>query len=184
MGPKRRGRAPLLCALISAAFAISCGSIEGTDPYALWRTYEDPGRAYHFHFPAPPWVESSDAAFGLPVFVVDPDNDPLAPLPAARLRLEARMFVPADLDAVVSAETAVFHEQGFSTSPPVEFLSAAADVGVLLEARRDDLWVRQVFHEELGTVVTLRLWGTSDDPLSEDNELLLESFEPRGAGGD
>jgi hypothetical protein len=173
-----------ICALL-AALGASCGTIDGTDPYALWRTYEDPGRAYHFHYPSPPWTKADDSAFALPVFEVDPDEDPLAELPAARLRLEARMYVPADLEDVLAIEVGTWHISGYSTSPHTEFVGGSGDVGVRLEARREERWVRQVFFEERGTVVTLLIWGADrDDSDSPDLELLLESFEPRGAGDD
>lgn len=175
-------RANLKILLCASLLAMACGSIDGTDPYALWRTYEDPGHAYHFHYPSPPWTRADDSAFGLPVFEVDPDDDPAAELPGARLRLEARMYVPADLDDVIAAETAGWHEQGYLTTPLADLLSVGGDEGMLLEAWREEVWVRQVFHEERGTVVTMVVWGT-DGLEDTDLELLLVSFEPRGAGG-
>lgn len=175
-------RAALSLTVVATLIAAACGSLDGIDPYALWRTYQDPGHAYHFHYPSPPWNRADDAAFGLPVYEVDADPDPLAELPAARLRLEARMYVPADLDEVIAAETAGWHELGYLTAPLEDFLSVGGDEGLLLEAWSEEVWVRQVFHEERGTVVTMIVWGTGE--LDEaDLELLLASFEPRGAGG-
>ena len=179
-GARIRGPAPCLLGLLGL-LAVSCGNIDGTDPYALWRTYEDPGRAFHFHYPSPPWTESDDAAFGLPIFEIDPDDDPLAELPAARLRLEARMYVPSSIDEIVALESGTWHTLGYSTSPVEEFVNTAGDVGALVEARRDDKWAEQVFFEEGGTVATLLIWGTGDAPHAADVELLLEGFEPRGA---
>jgi len=178
-----RWPAPILLAA-ATAIATCCGTVDGTDPYALWRTYQDPGHAYHFHYPSPPWIEAAEGTPGLPILEIDPDDDPLAELPAARLRLEARAYFSADIEDVVASETAAWQLLGYSTSPPQELVSAAGDAGVLLAARHEDVSVQQVFQEQGGTVVTLFVWGEIADVGDRDVELLLESFEPRGAGED
>jgi hypothetical protein len=151
-------------------------------PYALWKTYDHPGHAFHFHYPAPPWEKGEGDAFGLPVLVVDPELHPPPQSPGAKLRLEARMFVPADLDEVVAEANVGWHAIGYSTSPPTEFFSSAGDEGIQLRARSGEYWVKQIFHEDKGTVSMLLIRGSAD-PDDPDLLLLLDGFEPRPSGG-
>jgi hypothetical protein len=170
--------------LFLLAFAmLGCGTIDGTDPYALWDTYEHPLDAYHFHYPAPPWKradDSTDTAFAM---VVAPDDSPDAGEPGARYRLESAIVPGVETADASSDERSRLEARGYATSTPREWTNAAGDPGLVIEGRDRDASVVEILIATSYGVAALRLFSREDldDP---DVDLVLESLEPRAAGGD
>jgi len=64
-----------IVALCGAILFCSCGSIDGTEVYALWETYEHPENAFHFHYLSPPWQLDEKSTSDHPVLLLDKHAD-------------------------------------------------------------------------------------------------------------
>ncbi|MDD5308564.1 MAG: hypothetical protein PHU25_14680 [Deltaproteobacteria bacterium] len=172
-------RTSLLVFLVTAA--CGCGAVDGTDPYALWKTYEHPLGAFHFHYPSPPWKEADGSTDTDLVLVVDPGPTSDAGEPGARYRLEAAVVAGDVAEDASVAEQSRLEARGYGTSPPRGWENGAGDHGVIIEGRNDGASVAAVLLATSYGVAALRIF-TRDDIDDPDVDLLLESLEPRAAG--
>ena len=170
--------------LIFSVVCVACADTDGTDPYALWQTFEHPTSAFHFHYLSPPWESVEDNGLERAVFAVDPDIDGLEDNhPNARLRLEVWMIDDAPIADVVSSRHDHWAELGYHVDdPPGIYWNGADDEGVRLEATDGQyLRVTEVFYSFDERTALLSLWVNGESDRS-DLELLIEGFEPRGSG--
>jgi len=171
-------RALVICI---TCLTVTCGNIDGTDPYAFWRTFSHPDGAFHFHCLLPPWEEYGEYSSLRPVLVLEPYDKPglLDKLsPQARIRLEAWFENVESLTLAAARRRSHWQTMGYRVEEAVKFRNRVDDKGILQEARVEDLWVKEVMFVHGKGVVIISLWGrgASDDP---DIDLLLNGFEPR-----
>ncbi len=169
--------------LIFSVMCVACSDTDGTDPYALWQTFEHPTSAFHFHYPSPPWESVEDNGPGRAVLAVDPDTDGLGDdHPNARLRLEVWVMDADSVSDVISYRRDHWVGLGYQVDPPRIYWTGADDEGIRVEATDGQyLRVTEVFYSLDERTALLSLWVNGESDRS-DLELLIEGFEPRGSG--
>ncbi len=165
--------------LATLAVLAACGTIDGEDPYALWRVHEHPAGAFHFHYPAPPFDAAEGFTDAHPVMEVAPEDGDAAAW--ARYRLEARLTECADLDEAAAGEAAALADGGFGVGPPEPRWNRASDEGVEIRAGDGGIGAVVFLLRGEAGVVSISLAGTGDME-HPDVELLLDGFEPRSSG--
>ena len=168
--------------LIFSVVCVACSDTDGTDPYALWQTFEHPTQAFHFHYLSPPWESVEDTGPERAVLAVDPDTDGLVDdHPNARLRLEVWLVNDNPVSDVVGDRHDHWVGLGYHVDPPRLYWNGADDEGVRVEAADGPyLRVTEVFYSLGGRTALLSLWVNGEADRS-DLELLIEGFEPRGS---
>ena len=169
--------------LIFSVLCAACSDTDGNDPYALWRTFEHPTQAFHFHYLSPPWESAEDTGPERAVLAVDPDADKFGDdHPNARLRLEVWVINDNPVSDVVSYRFDYWTGLGYQVDPPRVYWNGAQDEGIRLEAADGQyLRVTEVFYSLGGRTALLSLWENGESDRG-DLELLIEGFEPRGSG--
>lgn len=165
--------------LLICLAAAACGTIDGDDPFALWRVHEHPEQAFHFHYPAPPFGTAEGSSAAHPVLVVASGagaGEPSWP----RYRLEAWLTVHGDIAGAAAGESAGLEEQGFEVTPSAARWNRAGDEGLAIHGAGDEADAVVFLLRGSAGIVAIALAGTGemDHP---DVELLLDGFEPRGA---
>ncbi|MCP4601896.1 MAG: hypothetical protein GY847_15515 [Proteobacteria bacterium] len=168
---------------------VGCTPVDGSDPYALWETFEND--EYHFHYLSPPWKQVGTFNASLQVLAVDPNGEPLseAELPGDGLdghfNLIVRQGVPHD-DAQGAAQEDLnrWKAQGATVEPLEPFRNAAGDQGVQALAHTHDRWITSVYHDLTngGTVFMTVIGKIRVD--TADITLMMKSLEPRPPDGD
>ena len=164
-----------------------CDPVDGTDPYALWETFDDSMGRFHFHYLRPPWEPVSMPVSAKQVFVVEQtDEEPLDSSwtdgdgPGARLVLIVTVFMVADAETVAAREMDAWKEAGGEVEPVDHFMSGSGDVGIWTGARGVD-WRMLAVYYDLETIgsVAMRVAGELSNVDTADVMLLLKSLEPR-----
>ncbi len=188
-------RSILQIAIVSLVFCVcvvatSCDPVEGTDPYAIWNTFEHPDGFYHFHYLSPPWEPTSLVIPMRQAFVVDPDMEPLHNVGlagdglSARLEFVVEMILGADAETEANEKLNRWKSMGADTKRIESFFSEGGDKGFRIWARSTDRWITAAYlHRPAGGVVIMTVVGKEnvDKP---DITLLMKSLEPRPAEGD
>jgi hypothetical protein len=181
MSSSARAALSVVCA---AALFAACDPIDGGDPYALWRAYEHPDGAFHFHALSPPWEDATESIAEHPVLVLDPSNasneQDAGIVPGARARLEAFLADSSDIAAEASERRDLWQAAGYEVEDAVEFVNRAGDEGLAVRGVNEHLHFAEVLFLSDEGVALLSLWGTA--PFDDDFALLMESFEPRASG--
>jgi hypothetical protein len=182
--------APLWAALLAAVVTLGCDPVDGTDPYALWETYEDSTARYHFRYLSPPWEKpGAHDADGFRL-IVGPGEDPLdeVGLPGDGLTSEMGLAVEivrgVKAASAASADNVAWSKHGAEPEPVKEMENTAGDLGKRIAAAASDRSFTAVYFDlEGGDSVRLIVVGREDvdDP---DVEMILESLEPRSSRGE
>jgi len=173
-----------LASVCTAALFAACSPKDGGDPYALWRAYEHPMGAFHFHALSPPWEEADESIAEHLVLLLDPSHSSSAQdagaFPGARVRLEAYLADGGDLGAAAAERVALWQAAGYEVEDAMEFVNRAGDEGLVVRAADAELHLAEVLFAGDEGIALLSLWGTA--PFDDDFVLLMESFEPRASG--
>jgi hypothetical protein len=169
---------------------IACQTVDGTDPYATWKTYSSSDELFHFHYLSPPWEKDSREGESYPLFVVDTDDDPLPergmPGDGIGARLSLELAVEWQITALELAQEDLgnWEANGADVEPYQTVENRAGDEGIQVYARASDRWITAVYFSlaEDG-VVAMKMAGKHDDLSSDDISLLLDGLEPRPANG-
>jgi hypothetical protein len=183
MAAQRCRQALSLCALVVVT-AAACDGPDGTDPYALWETFDQREGAFHFHYPAPPWEgwEGHDRLHAVLVLEPDPDGDAEALGPGAAARLEAWAQSGRTPSDIYDVRRQAWEALGYSVEGPELWENGGGDEGILLRAASGSLRVREAMLSCPGGAAAMSLWG-SEAPDDPDMVLLLDGFAPGPSGG-
>jgi hypothetical protein len=165
--------------LAAALLAVGCGSIEGEDPYALWRVHEHPGQAFHFHYPAPPFEAAEASSEVHPVLEAAPEAA-AAGTAWPGWRVEARVLAGADLAGAADGEATALEGRGFAVGAPAARLNRAEDEGLEIRGESGEADAVVFLLSGAAGIVAITVAGTGD-MRHPDVDLLLDGFEPRGA---
>lgn len=176
-------------------FFVGCDTVTGTEPYALWETYDDSDGRFHFHYLNPPWKSLSDATSSLQVFAVEPNDDGTVDLSCmkgasrcARYVMEVEAFSVSNAERIAQDDIKEWKEEGAEVESLDPFMSRGGDEGVWTGARGDDWRVISVyFNLEIDSfkfgAVAMRIAGDRDMGNMSDIMLLLKGLEPRPSTG-
>ncbi len=160
-----------LCVLTIAALFASCGSVDGSDPYALWDAFDDGSGSFHFHYLSPPWKRDEHQHHQ--VFVIVEGG------PQARMQLEFAVMEQQDIDRAAEQLKQDGIDLGFEMNTPQPFLSAAGDPGQLVYGQKENHWfvavVQKADDHRFGALTIVGELA----PYAPDMQLLLRSLEPR-----
>ena len=163
-----------------------CATDGGTDPYALFETYEQPDGLYRFRYLSPPWVMKDDDDDGRQLLAVSPNRDELG-FELEKGSLEARfkaIVEVLDADSVKSAVTgdaARWSDRGADIGPFVTFASAGGAVGLRVETVFLDRRMVSVYHGLRGGGVAVMRAAAQESMDTDDMSLLFRGFEPIGS---
>jgi hypothetical protein len=169
----------ILAILGAVGLLASCDAVDGSEPYALWRVYEHPTGAFHFHYLEPPWEAADGSAADRPVLVLDPSGEDAGP--GADVRLEAYYGEATTAAVEVEARRARWQADGYAVDAAEPFENRAGDVGFALRASDGSFEVAEVLLDSGPGVAVLSLWGDSSLG-GPDFRLLMKGFEPRRSG--
>ena len=179
----------VFCCILCAV--CGCDSVDGTDPYAIWKTYQDPDELFHFHYLSPPWEKDLRDRQAVPIYVVEPHDEPLPVLGmpgdaiGARLSLQLEVTWDATPQDVSAADIRDWEAAGAEAEEGGPFQNRAGDPGLRVSAEAPDRWFTVVYFELDGDgVVAMQITGNRDDLQSDDIALLLRGLEPRPAEGE
>ncbi len=175
----------VLCLLLSV---LGCTPHDGTDPYVLWETYEDP--EFHFRYLSPPFEVLSEPSSMPVLFAVDSDEKPfpMRGMPCdgigARLCLETVVVEDILPQDAARQDLEDWKNRGAQVEPPEPFESVRGDIGVRIWSRSSDRWITACYQGlPAGDTVVMKIVGKHNDLDGSDILLLLQSLEPRPLGG-
>ena len=170
----------ILCTLVALG---GCASIDGSEPYAMWQTYEHPDGLFHFRYLSPPWRLIHDPfAEGRPVLVIAPEEAFPDGESGYRYRLEAFAVESDDMDAVIADVKEEWQGLGYEFEEDADLTSAAGDHGGRSTGWDGASWL-SIAVQAAGDRVAVMIINSVDDPNTADMALLLESLEPRRSRG-
>ena len=146
---------------------------------------------YRFSYLSPPWGKALRQQVGLPVYVIDPNDNPLPVrgMPGdgigARISLEVEVVGDTTVQEASEADLAAWQAEGAVAEPSEQFENRAGDVGVRVFVEATDRWITAAYFGLDGNgVVAMKIAGNDDDLQSDDMTLLLRGLEPMAAEGD
>jgi len=166
---------------VAAAVAVGCAAVDGTDPYALWETWEHPQGRWHLHYPSPPFALQGDGNGRELVLTVGAPRADADGLIVGGIRLLGRLSTAGPEDVIDDGEQRL-GELGLVTELDRSFVGAGGDGGWLIRWRDGARWGYLLAHHHPAGAVVVELEGDLEG-VEADAELLLEGVEPRATEG-
>ncbi|MDJ0764677.1 MAG: hypothetical protein QNJ97_16985 [Myxococcota bacterium] len=175
----------LIC--VASGFMLACDPVDGTDPYALWETFEGAQASYRFRYLSPPWEDISPSDTTEWLLVVNPRAPAFNPagLPGDGIRgqmiLGVRTVGDGDAYDAAEADLAKWSEaqEVFFAETAQPFTNLKGDEGFRVSARSEDRYLTAAYWDLDGDNIGVMTIVGKHDLDTADIALLLRSFEPK-----